>query len=121
MKYQVGIILDSVQAFDLFHDATGRAPARVPEGKNTNIQPFRLIDENGVERAAILINQTGFGQTAMEEMSGEEVNGLSVAIAIDAPADEGAKLLEDYVDHELFHAENGVHVTNAVDHRRDQA
>lgn len=116
-KYQIGVILDSTQAFDIYHDATGAYPPKMDPGCNTRRIPFRLTDENGIERAAMLIHQTGFGQTAMEEMAGEEVNGLTLIVATDAPANDGEKLLEDFTDHELFHVDNGTEITNIVDSR----
>ncbi len=114
IRYQVGVVLDSTQAFDIYHDATGAFPPPMEPGCNTRRISFRLHDENGIERAAMLIHQTGFGQTALEEMRGEEVNGLSLLVATDAPADEGERLLDDYTDHELFHRDNGTEVVSVV-------
>lgn len=98
MKYNIGIILESSKAFDIYYAATGRAPERVPDGANTFVTPFRLGDENGVERAALLVNQRGFPQTSEEAARGDETDGLSVAIAVDAPADEGERVLAGWID-----------------------
>ena len=41
-KYQIGVILDSAQAFDIYHDATGGYPPPMDEGCNTRRIPFTL-------------------------------------------------------------------------------
>lgn len=91
-----------MKSFDLYHDATGKAPPPMPPGGNTTTIPFRLIDENGVERAALLVHQTGFEQTPEEKAAGEEASGLTVAVALDAPADEGARVLSEWSEKMLW-------------------
>lgn len=95
MKYNVGIILDSSQAFETFYDSTGKAPPTMEEGKNTRLIPFTVDDGTG-KKAALLVHQTGFAPTREEEAAGDEVNGLSVAVCLDAPTLEtGREVLDE--------------------------
>lgn len=73
----------------------------MPAGCNTHIVPFRLIDTAGAERAAILVHQTGFDETPEEKARGDEASGLSVAIAIEDPPEEGQAILDKWVDEML--------------------
>ena len=102
MKTQIGIVLDSREAFDIYHDATGTFPPKMEEGKNTRLLPFRLKDEKGKERAALLVQQTGFEQNAEEKEAGQEVNGLTLAVALDAPPDEGERVLTEWTRSQLW-------------------
>lgn len=102
MKYNVGIILDSGKAFEAYYDATGTPPPPMEEGKNTRIIPFTVDDGTG-PKAALLVHQTGFEQTATEREKGQEANGLSVAVCMDAPTvEEGAQVLNEWAERFLW-------------------
>ena len=99
---QVGAILDSNKAFDAYHDSTGKVPPKMPKGKNTMRIPF-VAKTDGGNKAALLVNQTGFEETADEIARGEESSGLSVFIALDAPTiEEGHALLIDWSERLLW-------------------
>ena len=52
-------------------------------------------------------------------MAGEEVNGLTLLVALDADNIEaGAQALRDYTDHELFGGTNA-RIVGVIDHRED--
>ena len=114
--FQVGAILDSVKALEVYHEATGKVPPRIPEGKNTYRIPFTVHDGKA-ERAALLISQRGFELTAEEAANGEEANGLSVMVALDAPnVEEGHALLLDWTD-EMLHLKRKEAVAKAASAR----
>ena len=81
---RVGICLDSGEAFNAYYAATGKAPTPIPEGMNTKTTTF--TDAEG--RPAMLVQQRGFEQTPEEKARGDEVNGLMLAVALDAATPE---------------------------------
>ena len=95
---KLGFILHSSAAFDFYMDATGEVPPKMPEGKNTLVTPFVAKDENGVERAAALVYQTGFEETPEETTNGDEASGLGVVVAEDVPLDHGRNAIDAYLD-----------------------
>lgn len=95
---KLGFILHSSAAFDLYMDATGEVPPKMPEGKNTLVTPFTVRDENGIERAAALVYQTGFAQTPEEKANGDEASGLGVIVAEDVPLTQGRNAIDLYLD-----------------------
>ena len=100
--FQVGAVLDSNKAFDIYHEATGKVPPPMPDGKNTYRIPF-VVPDGKTERAALLVNQTGFAETPAERAAGEEASGISVYVALDAPSvEEGHALLLDWSDEILW-------------------
>ena len=93
-KVQVGFILDSTKVFDEYLRATGKLPPPIPPGTNTLRTEFE-IELDGVKRAAMLIKQRGFEQTAEERARCDEVNGLSLAIATDVDLETGKAVLRE--------------------------
>ena len=93
-EVQVGFVLDSEKAFDEYLSATDKVPPVIPAGKNTLRTEFEL-DIDGVKRAAMLIAQRGFEQTAEERERGDQVNGLSLAIATNVDVEAGRMALRE--------------------------
>ena len=103
-KYNIAAVLDSKAAFDTYHDSTGRVPPDIPEGMNTIHEHFSVLFQGSTTpRAAVLIRQRGFEQTPDEAARGDEVNGLSVYLVVDADEETGHRVLEDFI----AHVENG--------------
>lgn len=75
---KVGAVIDSAKVFDIYREATGKLPERIPEGKNTLYTPFEVDGQ-----AALLIQQRGFELLPGEKP--DDANGLLCYIAIDAP------------------------------------
>ena len=94
MQTKIGFILDSTKAFAEYLKATGELPPVMPTGKNTLRTEF-VVDLDGTSRAAMLIKQRGFEQTAEEKARGEEADGLSVMIATDLDVDAGKLALRE--------------------------
>ena len=78
VKVQVGVIVNSSEAFDFYREATGKLPERIPEGKNTLYTPFEVEGQ-----AALLIQQRGFELLPGEKP--DDANGLMALVAMDAP------------------------------------
>ena len=97
IQVKFGFTLDSEKAFDAYMDATGKVPPKMPQGKNTLLTPFTIKDDDGIERAALLIYQTGFKQTPEEKARDEQASGLSLAVALDVPVPQGEAALEQLV------------------------
>jgi hypothetical protein len=95
---KLGFILHSSAAFDYYMDATGKVPPKMPEGKNTLVTPFTVRDDNGVERAAALVYQTGFAEMPAEKRRGDEASGLSVVTAMDVPLEQGRRAIDTFLD-----------------------
>ncbi len=98
---KLGFILHSSPAFDFYHDATGLVLPKMPEGKNTLVTPFVVKDENGIDRAAALVHQTGFAETPEETANGDEASGLGVIVAMDVPLEQGRNAIDAYLDKTL--------------------
>ena len=98
---KLGFILHSSPAFDFYHDATGQIPPKMPEGKNTLVTPFAVKDDDGIERAAALVHQTGFAETPEEAANGDEASGLCVIVAMDVPLMQGQNVIDAYLDKTL--------------------
>ena len=94
MQTKIGFVLDSGRAFEEYLKATGELPPAMPPGKNTIRMEF-VIDLDGTPRAAMLIKQTGFDQTHDEKERGDEASGLSLMIATELPAEQGAAALRE--------------------------
>lgn len=95
---KLGFILHSSAAFDFYMDATGQIPPTMPPGKNTLITPFTVRDDDGTERAAALVYQTGFAETPAETSNGDEASGLGVIVAEDVPLAQGQNAIEEYLN-----------------------
>jgi len=75
---KIGITIKHDESLQILKDA-GVNPPRIPKGKNTSWKHFKTVD--GLQ--ALVVNQSGGVPTAQDNE--EEVNGLSVLVAIDAP------------------------------------
>lgn len=75
---KIGVTIKNDESLRILKDA-GVKPPRIPKGKNTSWKHFRTKDGS----QAVVVNQCGGVPTA--EDNEEEVNGLSVFVAIDAP------------------------------------
>ena len=97
-KYHLAVILDSTEACRIYQTATGEQAPLPPAGRNTMEVPFRVSDQTGNERAALLVVQTDWAQSPDEIARGEEADGASVVIATDASPEDGAAVLREWAD-----------------------
>jgi hypothetical protein len=74
----VAVILDHAQALAAYQEAGHPFPA-IPPGKNTVWHNFTMPEG----RAAVIVNQRGFASMARD--NDEQVNGCTLAIAMDEP------------------------------------
>lgn len=98
---QIGFVLDSGRAYDEYVRATGKLPPAMPRGANTLRAEFEA-DVDGEKRAAMLIKQIGFAQTAEEKARGEEASGLSLMIATDVDVEQGKAALREISERLLW-------------------
>lgn len=88
---RIAVALDHRQALGAYRAAGGAFPA-IPDGANTAWAHFTTAD--GLP--AVIVNQRGFAPTAEDDE--EELNGCSLAIALDAPDEATARAtIEDWV------------------------
>ena len=81
---QIGIIIDHKEALSVYQ-AAGHSYPTIPANSNTYHAHFTTADGN----PALIVNQRGFAPTASDNE--EQVNGCSVAIAIDPPDPDTAR------------------------------
>ncbi len=103
-QYHLAVVLDSSEACRIYNAATGEQAPLPPAGANTVEVRFRVADSAGVERAALLVVQTDWAQSPDEASRGEETDGASVVVATDAPAEEGAAVLDEWAEQMLHPA-----------------
>lgn len=88
---QIGITIEHRKAIAMYREALGdpRAYPRIPQGCNTYWEHFTTVD--GYQ--ALIINQRAHAR--MPSDGDEELNGCSVAVAVDEPNAEQAKSMLD--------------------------
>lgn len=91
---KIGVILDHRQCLEILADNSLEAP-KIPVGCNTVRKSFALADG----RHAVIVNQKGFSPNASDNE--EQINGLSLFIAIEPPTPSIERQLHDWVEAEL--------------------
>lgn len=87
---KIAALLDHRQVLSFLSDNNLEAPA-IPKGCNTIWQPIVLPDGHH----AMVVNQRGFSPTAQDNE--EEVNGLTLFIAVEPPTATTKTTLHDLV------------------------